>query len=161
VSTALPQEFYVRRVLPDDVEYIMKTWGREVYAWQPYKIGVNKLRMNATPARLFYKDYQETVMIPLFRKAEGRVVCPRRDPSVIASFLVGEAYPEYHSAIVHFAYTRVEYRRAGLARAALCDLGYTPGDEVIATEWSRTLHHFSNPELIFHRGALLRALVTP
>jgi hypothetical protein len=142
----LPTEFKIREPLPDDVEYLLKTWSREIEQTQPrYADG-----HSAFPQRLFYDEYQTKVIAPLMRKAHARVVVPTSDVTYIAAFVVANVFPSASTAIVHFAYTRPPFRRLGLATAALEDMGYREGHEIIATHWTNYLRRFKRPDLIFN-----------
>lgn len=149
----IPTEFKVRRPLPDDVEYMIKTWGREIAHAQPRKLFRDKkstFQASAFPQRLFYDEYQREVILPLTRKAQARVVCPVSDPEMIACFVVGESFPEVKTFVAHFAFTRPAFRRLGLCRAACEDIGYAEGHEIVATAWTRFLNRFDRADLIYN-----------
>lgn len=148
--------FKVRKPVADDVEYIMKTWCAEVYHAQPKRPALlNGRRLPVWPARLFFRQYQTDVIIPLVAKADCRVVCPEADANIIECFVVAKHLPEANICVVHFAYTRLPLRRLGLCRAALQDIGWREGeDELVATEWTRGLAGFTRDDLILNRLAL-------
>ncbi len=142
-------DFKVRGVLPDDVEYLLKTWGREVEASKPHYPNGKP----AMPKRLFFDEYQ-LVMQALIRSTHARVVVPATDSSFIAAFVIANVYPDATTALVHFAYTRPPFRRLGLCTAALQDLGYEPGFELVATHWTKYMNRIMRDDLIFNDYAL-------
>lgn len=149
-------EFRVRRPVADDTEFLIKTWSREAYASQPWRDAPEGggRKVSAFPARLFYDTYQREVIVPLFAKADARVVCPAQDASLIESFVVAKVFPEHRTTVVHFAYTRNAFRRLGLVKAALEDMGWSSDHEVVATMWSATLRKCTRQELIYNPFAL-------
>lgn len=144
--------FKIRPVLPDDVEYVLKTWCREIEQTKPrFANG-----MAACPKRLFFDEYQEKVVVPLTRKAQARVITTVADLTYIAGFVVANPLPECNTTIVHFAYTRPPFRRLGLATAALEDIGYVKGHEIVATHWTKYLNRFTRPDLILNEYVLYK-----
>jgi hypothetical protein len=141
-----PSSFKVRGVLPDDVEFILKTWTREIERTKPRRADGS----SAFPKRLFFDQYQRDVIVPLMTKAYGRVVVPVDDVSLIACFVVGNVIPEARTSVVHFAYTRPPFRRLGLAKAALEDLDHVDGYELVATHWTRYLNRFERADLVYN-----------
>lgn len=130
--------FRIRRAVPSDVEYILKTWGREMRG--------SYVRM---PERLFYNWFQG-IMLRLVQTQDARVICDPSDPDVIWGFCVGKWVPEARIMTVHFAYVRPAFRRLGLTTAALKDMGYEDGCEVVATFSSRYIERFRNDLFIYN-----------
>lgn len=124
-------EFTIRRPVPSDVEFMLKTWLREMRKSYP----------RAYPDRLYYNDFQGSVLA-LTRKADARVICTTNDPNYIVGFVVGNTYGDVDTTVLHFAYIRPPFRRLGLASAALADLGHKPGREIVATHWHPYLDKF-------------------
>lgn len=155
----LSAQWRIRNVLPDDVEYVIKTWAREAHAAQPTRRDSEKHGTHpAEPGRLFYPKFQAEVILPLFKKAEARIVCPASDITVIASFAVGRKVDDTFACF--FAYTRHEFRRLGLARAALADMGYEDGQDIACAAWSSTLSRFSSPLVIYDSLLLGKTLAS-
>lgn len=154
--------FCIRKPVADDVEFIMKTWMREVQGCQPRRLARDGAWIPAWPDRLFYRDYQHEVLLPLFARSEARVICPRADANIIECVVVGKysapPSPEGQGCmVVHFAYTKPPVRRFGLCRAALQDLGWREGqDEIVATEWSKYMSRFQREDLCLNRFALFQ-----
>lgn len=131
--------FKVRKPVPSDVEFILKTWLRE------YRRGVSQ----AMPDRLYYNEFQK-VILALTRKSDARVICAENDSNYICGFVVGNSYPEASTFVCHFAYMRPPFRRMGLAASALADMGYDEGDEIVATHWHPFLDRFRRKDLIYN-----------
>lgn len=129
----------IRRPVPTDVEFMLKTWLREMRRAYPRN----------WPDRLYYNEFQR-VILALTRKSGARVICVTDDPNFIVGFLVGNAYPESRTAVVHFAYMRPPFRRYGFARRALEDMGYQDGFEIVATHWSPYMDRFRLYQLIYN-----------
>lgn len=130
---------HIRKPVPSDVEFMLKTWLREMRRSFPRNF----------PDRLYYNEFQK-VILALTRKSDARVICAADDPNYIAGFVVGNAYPEAQSAVVHFAYMRPPFRRMGLTTESLKDMGYEAGFELIATHWSPYMDRFRINELIYN-----------
>jgi hypothetical protein len=135
----------VRRPVPTDVEFMLKTWLREYRRAMP----------RAFPDRLYYNEFQK-IILALTRKSNARVVCTTNDPNFIVGFLVGDVYPEYETAVVHFAYMRPPFRRYGFARQALLDMAYQDGYEIIATHWTPYMDRFRIKQLIHNPYVLYK-----
>lgn len=135
----------IRRPVPSDVEFMLKTWLRE------YRRAVPR----SFPDRLYYNEFQK-VILALTRKSDARVICAADDSNFIAGFVVGNVYPEAQTAVVHFAYVRPPFRRSGLATAALEDMGYAPGMEIVATHWHPHLDRFRLSNLIYNPHVLYK-----
>lgn len=124
--------FTIRQALPSDMEFLLKTTMRELRAFEP----------RSMPDRIWYQEMQG-VVFALTRKCHARVVCDAASPDTICGFVFGEVYPEAKTTVVHFAYMRPAFRRLGLMRAALEDLGWKRGHEIVATHWSAYLDRFN------------------
>ena len=135
----MAQSYTIRRPVPSDVEFMLKTWLREYRRAVPRNM----------PDRLYYNEFQK-VILALTRKSDARMVCSAEDPNFICGFVVGTAYPAEGTAVVHFAYMRPPFRRMGLVTKALEDMGYEMGDEVVATHWHPYLDRFRRNELIYN-----------
>lgn len=138
----------IRRPVPSDVEYLLKTWGREHRRALP----------RALPDRLFYPEYQK-IMYSLVSRSDARVICAAEDPNYIIGFVIGSVVPEAQTTVVHFAYVRAPFRRAGFVREALRDMGWQPGFEVVATHWCDYVDRFDLKalNLIYMPYALYKA----
>ena len=121
----------VRKPVPSDVEYLLKTWGREHRRALP----------RALPDRLFYPEFQK-IMYSLVSRTDARVICAAEDPNYIIGFVIGEVHADAQTAVIHFAYVRSPFRRAGFTRAALEDMGWRPGYEIVASHWSDYVARF-------------------
>lgn len=158
-AMTLSAQWRIRSVLPDDVEYVIKTWAREAHEASPRRRDTVKHGTHpAEPGRLFFPKFQSEVILPLFKKAEARIVCPASDISVIASFAVGRLVADTFAC--YFAYTRAEFRRLGLARAALADMGYADGSDIACAAWSSTMSRFSSPFVVYDHLLLGKTLAS-
>lgn len=135
----------IRRPVPSDVEFMLKTWLRE------YRRAVPR----SFPDRLYYNEFQK-VILALTRKSDARVICAADDPNFIAGFVVGNVYPEAKTAVVHFAYVRPPFRRVGVTTAALKDMGYRSDMEIVATHWHPYLDRFRLNNLIYNPHVLYK-----
>jgi hypothetical protein len=135
----------IRPPVPSDVEYMLKTWLRVMRKSYP----------RSWPDRLYYDDFQRDI-VALTRKAHARVIASRRDPNFIIGFVVGNIYPENKTAVIHFAYVRSTFRRAGLLTQALLDMRYEPGYEIVATFWGPYLDRFERKDLIYNPRLLFK-----
>lgn len=138
-------EFKIRKPVPSDVEFLLKTWLREYRRALPRRL----------PDRLYYNEFQR-VILALTRKSDARVVCDAKDANYICGFVVGNNYPAEKTAVVHFAYMRPPFRRLGLGTAALEDMGYQVGHEIVATHWHPYLDRFEQKELIYNPYVLYK-----
>ena len=118
----------IRTPLASDVKYIIKTWLRKMHAEQPL----------AFPNQQFYNDFQK-VILALMQTSEARLAASPSDSNHILAFAIGRHFPDLKVLHLHFAYTRAEFRRMGLQWDLIRDLGWRPGDEIVATHWSRNL----------------------
>ncbi len=142
-------EFKVRGPLPDDDGYILKTMGRDIESSNHrYPDGTPCM-----PKRLFFKEF-EIVAKHLMRVSPARVVVPVSDASFIAAFVIAQCEPANKIIIVHYAQTRPPFRRLGLVKAALEDLGYEPGFEIIATHWTKFMNRVQRNDLILNERLL-------
>lgn len=132
-------EFKIRRPVPSDVEFLIKTWLREYRREVPA----------AMPDRLYYNEFQK-VILALTRKSDARVICAVGDANYICGFVVGTSYAAEKTAVVHFAYMRPPFRRLGLVTQALEDMGYEVGHELVASHWHPYLDRFQRKDLIFN-----------
>lgn len=137
-------EFTIRRPVGTDVEFIIKTWAREMRRSYTRKF----------PDRLYYNEFQK-IILSLTSKAQARVICLADDANYIAGFVVAEVFPEARTTVVHFAYVRPPMRRLGLASEALRGLGHVDGFELVATFWHPYLERFDRRDLIHNPFALL------
>lgn len=137
--------FVIRRPVPSDVEYMLKTWLRKMRAAYPRQL----------PDRLYYNDFQ-AVILALTRKADARVICSADDPSYICGFVVGTVYPDAETAVVHFAYMRSPFRRMGLVTKALEDMGFKNTYEIVATHWHPYMDRFRLSNLIHNPWVLYK-----
>ena len=139
----------IRKPVPSDVEYLLKTWGREHRRALP----------RALPDRLFYHEFQK-IMYSLVSRSDARVICAAEDPNYILGFVIGTVHPDAKTAVVHFAYVRSPFRRAGMVREALRDMGWEPGFEIVASHWSDYVARFDlkalnlvyNPYILYGVG---------
>lgn len=160
-------EFRIRKPVADDVEYILKTWLREAHVAQPQRLQerARALAGNehasvewtaAWPGRLFFPDYQAEVIVPCMQRNDARIICPTADVNIIESVVLGRYAPPVDPdgagcMVVHFAFTRPAFRRLGLARAALQDMGWREGqDELVASWWSKYLNRFTRRDLLLN-----------
>jgi hypothetical protein len=139
----MSQLFTIRKPVPSDVEYMLKTWLREMRKAYP----------RSYPDRLYYNDFQQIIM-QLVAKADARVICSASDPNYICGFVVGSCVAEADTMVVHFAYMRSPFRRAGLVTQALQDMGLVKGYEIVATHWSPYMDRFRINELIYNPTVL-------
>lgn len=118
----------IRDPHPDDINYIIKCWAREFRYYFPKHL----------PDRLYYQE-QQKVIGQLASKSILKVACAPDNLSAIYGFAVGKVQPEASTLLLHYVYTRAEWRRLGIAKALVHALGYTEGMEVVATHWSNQL----------------------
>jgi len=137
-------EFTIRKPVASDVEFIIKTWAREMRRAYTRKF----------PDRLFYNEFQK-IILSLTSKAQARVICLSDDANYIVGFVVGEHFAAAKTLVVHFAYIRPPMRRLGLGAEACASLGYQPGDEIVATFWHPYLDRFERKDLIHNPFVLM------
>jgi hypothetical protein len=92
------------------------------------------------PREEFYEDFQEKVILPLMKISEARLASSPGDLDHVAAFMIGRYFPSMSVLHLHFAYTRLEFRRLGLQRELMRGLGWKDGDKIIATHWTKDLH---------------------
>lgn len=136
--------FKIREPLPDDIEFILKTWSREIEKTKPRFADGS----SCCPKRIFFNQYQKRVIVPLMSKCTARVIVPTSDPSYICGFVVGRYMPAT-AMVIHFAYVRPPFRRMGLCSESLRDMGWV-SEEIVATHWTRYLNRFQIPGLILN-----------
>ncbi len=139
------ETYKIRRPVPSDVEFMLKTWLREMRKSYP----------RSFPDRLYYNEFQK-VILALTRKADARVICSATDANFIAGFVVGNVYAPQKTAVVHFAYIRPPFRRTGMVTNSLIDMGYEPGFEIVATHWSPYMDRFRIDSLIYNPFTLYK-----
>lgn len=140
----MSESYKIRGAVPSDVEFILKTWGREM-----------RRAYRAMPDRLFYHEFQK-IMLALVSKSHARVICSATEPDFIAGFVVGTWHADAKTMVLHFAYLRPPLRRMGLCRAALEDMGYVWKEEIVATFWHPYLSRFGLGFLTYHPWAAFR-----
>ena len=118
----------------------MKTWGREAKHCNMF---------HGMPDRLFYNEFQK-IMLALVQKQQARVICDASEPDVIMGFVVGQWYPDADTFVAHFAYVRPAFRRLGMLRAALADMGYREGSEIVCTLWNSYIQRFKLDCMIYN-----------
>ncbi len=131
-----PNSFKIRQAVPSDHGLILKTWMREMREATP----------KAYPDRHFYNDWQKKILA-LTRKAGARVICTANDPSYICGFVVAVVYPDIETTVVWFCHMRGPFRRLGLMKAALEDMGHQEGYEIVAPDWHPYLDRFNLKKL--------------
>ncbi len=134
------QPYRIRYAVPSDVEFLLKTWGREMKESGMFK---------GMPGRLFFNEFQ-AVMLALTQKQQCRVICDAKEPDVIYGFVVGSWQPQADTFLAHFAYVRPAFRRLGMCRAAMLDMGYREGAEIVASAWNSYVARFKLDCLIYN-----------
>lgn len=122
-STLVEQlKVQIRPVTEEDVGFIKKNWLRIV------RHSVDDL----CPSDLFYEEHDKVIGM-LSNKSECLVACDPEYPFYIYGFIVGSPLPD-SAVLVHFVFTRDEWRRRGVARHLVSQLGYKPGAKIVATQ---------------------------
>lgn len=141
----------IRGGWPEDVEYVIKSWLRDYKRTLPRN----------TPGRTYYPAQQQVIGV-LASTSTIKVACDANDMNMIYGFAVGQAHPELKTLVVHYVYIRDTWRRLGIAKALIKELGYQDGWEIVATHWTNYLERLATmgpqrvkyPFLVYHQYLL-------
>ncbi len=130
------EDFIVyREAVPEDLNFIRKNWLKIGYDW------IKRSHL-VRPRAKYYYESRDKWLARLFEFCPVVVACDKQDTGFIYGFVAGWAYDD-GGGICHFVYVRPEFRKRGLAKKLLAQMGYTWGAPLIATTWS----HFIRPAL--------------
>lgn len=115
---------------PSDRNFILKTWLRSYRRMQPF-----------APDDLYYPNQQQ-VIDSIFQSPSAKCViaCDEEKPEFIFGFAVGEhltTTDDREPLVMHYTFTKLMYRRLGVARELLEVFGWYPGRTVQCTQWSQ------------------------
>jgi len=114
----------VRDATQEDLPLIYNSWLKQ-YRESPFSVGISN--------SVFYSQHRK-VIDHLLSRAIIKVACDTQDPTKIYSWACGEVYD---TPVLHFAYTKKEYRNKGLCKLLLAEFGWSLGNHIITTHFMK------------------------
>ena len=113
---------------PGDTNFIFHTWLKSY-----------RKRVHTCPDRLYF-PYQQALIARLCQRSRCTVACNKTDPSFILGYAIAQPFRNAadlkEPLVVHFAFTKLSYRRLGILRALLIQLGWVPGRPIHVSHWT-------------------------
>ena len=115
-------EVIVREGVQEDLPLVYNSWLKQ-YRESPFTVGVSN--------GVYYEQHRKLIDA-LVSRAELKIACDPSDPTKIYSWACGELY---EVPVIHFVYTKKQYRDCGLAKLLLASLGCTEENHIITTHF--------------------------
>ena len=134
----------IRDADQEDLPLIYNSWLKQ-YRESPFAVGINN--------GVYYSQHRK-VIDHLITHAIISVACDPNDPTKIYSWACGEAYD---TPVVHFVYTKKDYRGKGLAKMLLKEFGWESDNHVVTTHFMkyRNAKHLNKEKKIVYNPYLL------
>lgn len=119
----------LREFEPADANFVFHTWLKSY-----------RRKIHSCPDKLYY-PHQQSVIARVCGDSMCLVACDRDNPAFILSYVVGEPSRGRHVDIpmlVHYAFTKLSYRRLGILRALLTQMGWLNRREIHVSHWTRS-----------------------
>jgi hypothetical protein len=97
----MPNDFDIRKPKASDLNFIHSTFLKSMH--KETKLG------KSVPTTLFFAEFAKTIDY-LLEVAETIIACDKENPDVIFAYLI------YEPKIVHYAFTKLAFRRLHIAR---------------------------------------------
>lgn len=124
----------ISRARPDDIPFVIQSWLR-AYRRSPWA--------GVIPNNLYDQTYGETINQLFNRGLRVKVLQNAANPGLIVAWIAYEVLPR-GEIVVHFLFTKPLYRKKGLAKALLADIGANDGS---------FLYTFKTPAARYFRSA--------
>jgi hypothetical protein len=128
---------YREAVDEEDTGFIRKNWLRITRHNEP----------SYTTSETFYREHD--LLIGKIAQTDRCIIaCDKEHPFYIYGYVCGYPTQKKGDVVVHFIFTRDEWRKRGVARGLLEQLGLAPGGKIHATHWS----HFLKPRMLANKN---------
>lgn len=134
-AAAASREPRIRAAVPDDVPFLSSTWKQQFKFESSW---ANRIRWP------IFSAGHSKVIGRLLQRSLVLVACDPDEASEIFGYLVYEAEP---AKLLHFAYTKPAFRRAGIFRSLLAETRF-PADLAGVEVTHGTRSWFSSPALL-------------
>ena len=94
-----------------------------------------KYNSQSIPQSLFYASYRKRIN-RILANSDVRIACLLDDPAIILSFVVYQRQHDELTPIVHWIYTKHDFRNHSIATDLLRNIGIEKGSEVIVTAFN-------------------------
>jgi len=132
-----------RNATPEDLPFVLNSWVESYGVGSPMTVHI--------PKSIFYPAQRMMIMRLMRDLHDLRIACLADDPAVIVGFIMAR-----HRNVLDYIYVKEHFRRMGVARAMVADLGIDMNDclcthhtyksIMLAPKW-RGLQY--NPYLLF------------
>jgi len=115
----------LRPVEAGDIHFILDSWLKS------YRDAVRNVSDDD------YFKHHQALIAAIASRSSLVVACDKETPAFILGYVCGELLSDSRGILVHYAYTKQNYRCHGIMRDLLKLLGWNPDMRIYATHWNR------------------------
>lgn len=112
----------IREAIQPDMPFVYSSWLRQ-HSYSAFASGI--------PKATFFSNHRK-IISKLVEKSDVYIACDPADMGIMYGFICGE---QHEWPLLHYAFVKGRFRRYGIFKMLLGELGWTPDKEVVMSHF--------------------------